>query len=289
MAAAPQGSPLLAEIVTAEARIDAIAFRLTTANVPRCPRRVATLGARFHSAAIYDPAYRATASTMFGFGDRVGVETIVPSGPAARADIHIGDVLLSVDKPGSADLARLDTVRDFVERLAPQKPVLIDFRRGESSLSLSVTPIAACRSRFELLLGKRFVADADGETVRIGAGFLTFPDGQLAAVMAHEFAHNILRHRARSAELRIASGLAGEFGRSARLTLAMEDEADRLSLHLLADAGYDPRDAATLWRENGATISGWLPRGSSHRSWSSRAAILQRDADDVMAGNAKAN
>src|SRR3546814_19596793 len=44
------------------------------------------------------------------------------------------------------------------------------------------------------------------------------------------------------------------FGRNARLIRTTEIEADRLSVVLLANAGYDPMAAARLWRDHGKRL-----------------------------------
>ena len=93
-------------------------------------------------------------------------------------------------------------------------------------------------------------------------------DDQLAAVLADGVAYNLQRQGARTVEdnrlymgtqlaADLASvvvpglGLASLAGSSAvahKIALAREQERDRISLSLLADAGYDPRQAPEAWR-----------------------------------------
>jgi predicted Zn-dependent protease len=115
-----------------------------------------------------------------------------------------------------------------------------------------------------------------GGKMAVYTGILSYtrtPDG-LAAVMGHEAAHAIARHGGENltrqglvnlvllgasaaaedengvyvAAAATAYGLLGEtaFSRS------QESEADELGLFIAADAGYDPREAISLWERMGA-------------------------------------
>src|SRR3546814_14264401 len=75
-------------------------------------------------------------------------------------------------------------------------------------------PLPACRSRFEVVLGNSFLAQADGELVQIGSRFLADYPQWVAAPIAHELAHNILRHRERLEEKGVSYGLLSGIGRN---------------------------------------------------------------------------
>jgi predicted Zn-dependent protease len=87
---------------------------------------------------------------------------------------------------------------------------------------------------------------------------------QLAAVIGHEVAHVIARHSAERMTMARVSGTAGAIGGAvigvgnagtlAALGLDLpfgrkqEDEADLLGLDYMAQAGFDPRAAVSLWK-----------------------------------------
>lgn len=99
-------------------------------------------------------------------------------------------------------------------------------------------------------------------------------DGELAAVIGHEIGHLEADHArermtgdiARQWGLRLIGflldvnevafareiaamlGIGAEFGLARPYGRAQELEADRLGLFMMADAGYDPHEAAELWR-----------------------------------------
>lgn len=275
---------LIRRIESADARIESIGYRLATANASLCSMPVSMTGIRLQSRARYAPNYRAA----LGSRAPVFIEAVVPGSPAAAVGLMPGDGVRAIDDDtsiGSAvpestlpTLNALDTAYAKLFTPSASGVTTLSVQRGPSEQRFTIRGVPGCRSRFELVLGKSYIADADGETIRIGAGFVErLADDRLAAVMAHELAHNILGHPARRTREGVANGIFAEFGRSARLIRKMEDEADRLSLRLLARSGYDPHAAIDLWREDGVAISGALGRGPSHRGSRSRAELMERE------------
>src|SRR3546814_4514002 len=92
---------------------------------------------------------------------------------------------------------------------------------------------------------------ADGERVQIGSRFLADYPQWVAAPIAHELAHNILRHRERLEEKGVSYGLLSGIGRNVGYFRQTELEADILSVSLLANANYDPHIALSFWRAYG--------------------------------------
>lgn len=79
-------------------------------------------------------------------------------------------------------------------------------------------------------------------------------DEEIAAVMAHEIAHNACRHITEGQSARIVSLFSKSLAKPSRAayyqaayTTESEDEADRVSLLYLALAGYDPVAASRIW------------------------------------------
>lgn len=130
----------------------------------------------------------------------------------------------------------------------------------------------ACHFRLELSTKKGANAYADGEKVVVTTAMMELAkeDTQLAFVLAHELAHNVMEHPQRSQGNviigAIVGGLAdavvasqgmrseGEFSRAGAYmgTLAyspaFELEADYIGLYILARAGYDITKAPSFWR-----------------------------------------
>jgi predicted Zn-dependent protease len=77
-------------------------------------------------------------------------------------------------------------------------------------------------------------------------------DDELAAVLAHTIAHDLLAHGRERATDENATGLAQMAWQVTVLTphsRLHEQEADRLAAELSARAGYDPRAAIALWQK----------------------------------------
>src|SRR3546814_17898408 len=62
---------------------------------------------------------------------------------------------------------RTDTLFPYTT-LFRSRPLTLHLRRDGVDHNRSVIPIPACRSRFEVVLGNSFLAQADGELVQIG-------------------------------------------------------------------------------------------------------------------------
>lgn len=278
---------------TADLRLATIAYRLTTANAALCDRLQPQIGMPIHALTQYGPAVRTVAITTFGFETTVGVEAVVPGGPAARAGVRANDSIVTINDAVQPPLPGMDApegagTRDAAEAAIAAspiaKPLQLTILRGGQRLPVAITPVAGCRSRFEVLLGSGLDASADGSVVQIGEKFFDgYTDDEIAVVVAHELSHNILRHRDRLDAAKINRGLLAELGRNGRLIRETEDQADLLGIYLLANAGYDPMSAPAFWRQKGGRIDGGLFRSRTHASSKARAEVLEVAARQIAA------
>ncbi len=139
----------------------------------------------------------------------------------------------------------------------------------------------------EILTTNERRARSDGRVLQISYGLASeLDDSELAVVVAHELAHVVLEHRRRLSEAGVVGGLLGEFGRNRRLTRTVETEADRLSAHLLANAGYDPAIAASFWLSDaGRLVSRGILRSRAYPSRRSRAELIEEEIALHLQGN----
>lgn len=144
-----------------------------------------------------------------------------------------------------------------------------------------------------------------GGKVAIYEGILPICQNEagLAVVMSHEIAHALARHGGeRMSQSAVSSGIeraiaiatrdkadhdrqlllaaygaASKYGIMLPYSREHESEADRIGLMLMAQAGYDPREAPEFWRRFGASTQGEKPAEflSTHPSDERRAAELQ--------------
>ena len=275
-----------------DARLAAIAQRLVTANAAICPEVVPAPGIVLHAVDQYEPAYRAGARAVFGFAAPVAVEWVVPGSAAARAGVRANDAVIAIGgrrlDPAEATAtssAHRDAAQELIESQPATAPLTLTIVRDGREQVVTIAPSPGCRSRFELVLGPGLTADADGQVVHIGVRFFAlFADDQVAAVVAHELAHDILRHRARLDAAHVDRGLLSEIGRNRRLIRRTEDEADRLSIHLLRNARYDPQVAIRFWRDEAPKIDGGVFRSRTHAGGRSRAEAMATELAAIPVG-----
>lgn len=283
-----------ASLRTVDRQLAGTAHRLVTANAPICADLSPAPGIVLHAVDQYPPEERAAAARALGMPTPVSVEAVVPGSAAAVAGVGEGEGLVAVngravrfEEQSGASSVNRDAARALIGDMPAAEPLRLTLRRDGTDREVTVAPSAGCRSTFELLLGPRLVAQADGATVQIGVGwFARVPEEEVAVLVAHELAHNILRHRARLDAAGVSRGVFAEVGRNGRLIRRTEEEADRLSVHLLRNAGYDPEVAVRFWTGAGDKADGGLFRSRTHAGAKSRARLIAAEIAS-MAGQAR--
>ena len=279
-ATAPADPSPYAALAALEARVAAIGFRLTTANAAWCPVQQPQFGWIWGDPRLYDADRRPEALAVYGAVDRDAsfVAALAPASPAAEAGMRVGVAIIGMQGsavPDGADahpFARITAIETQLAALPPTAPLALD--TGDAG-ALTLTPVAGCVSDFRVEASEKAGAVADGRMVLVHQGLAEFAqdDEALAAAIAHELAHNILRHRARLDAAGVDRGLGKQFGRSARLFKRTEVEADRLSVWLMADGGYDPSAAIRFWERHERP----LVRAVSHPPRSERIAAIKSE------------
>lgn len=276
-----------------EQRIAAIGFRLTTANAHWCPQQAPQLGWILGDPRLYDPARWPAAQAAYGAGltDTPFIAALAPDGPAASAGMTVGMAVAAINQtpplpPTNDPFTRIDGFETTVATLPATAMVHVTDANGTV---YHLTPVAGCASDFRVDAKDEATGSADGRLVQISAGLASFAsdDDELAAAVAHELAHNILRHRARLDAAGVKRGLLQQFGRSARLTRQTEVEADRLSVWLMQAAGYDPEAAVRFWETFGRRKGTVLFQAGTHPRWRARVAALQKEIDTIRAIKAR--
>ena len=217
--------------------------RLAIASANFCTRQSPALGFTLHDLSQYAPAYFRAARPMFVRPDLPAVLAVAVGGQAAIAGLQPGDAVAAVDgepvpPAGTDGLARVEAVITASERSAVDGRLSLTVVREGRAFVLDLAPPEGCAVRFQVQPGKELNARADGWLVEVSTSLVGFVRGsdELAAVLAHELAHNILRHRERVK------------GSSAASSRASELEADRLSVRLMHQAGFRAAAAGEFWR-----------------------------------------
>jgi len=173
---------------------------------------------------------------------------------------------------------RMAQILDALDSAFADGSAEVEIRRAGANVTLHVGTKPGCASRFQLVPSRSLNAEADGRYVQVTTAIAAYAadDGELAAVLAHEFAHNILGHRIRLDAARVSRGFFGNFGRNAERIRETEIEADRFSVYLLERAGYDPEAAVRFWSRFGRRGLNFL--GSpTHPNWRLRIAAFEAE------------
>lgn len=290
LAASPPPATLRAQIEVLQAldaRVQNVGWKLTRGNAAYCREVAPRIGLVVFDAAGF--ASPAAVRVSLGLPSDIAVEAVAADSPASRAGLRAGQALRVVagqavsalPAAGPSDYARLVGLHDRIDAalVAVGKVVVTD----DAGADFAMTGEPACVTRFELFSTGSDAA-ADGKRVVIGRKLVeALPpdplrgDELLAAALAHELAHNLLRHRARLA----ASG------RSWGKIKATEREADRLSVWLLANAGYDPHAAVRFFKRWGPKFDLGILAAPDHDGWKTRLRTVSAEVETMRATQAK--
>ena len=116
---------------------------------------------------------------------------------------------------------------------------------GANPRSVRVDPAVACDYSIEVLNSDKVNAYADGNKLRITKGMMWFAqdDAELAMVLSHELAHNIMGH-------------AGTFASVFYDKKSREADADYVGLYIMARGGFEIEKAPNFWRRLAAAFPG---------------------------------
>lgn len=163
----------------------------------------------------------------------------------------------------------------------------------------------SCYYYFMLSTGRDINAEADGTNIIIPTGMVRFVanDDELAYVMAHELAHNLMRHT--DAKITNASvgaifgavldaavasqggGANNGFENAGRSVGAIsyspsfEREADYIGAYIAARAGYDTRRAADFWRRLSYQVPDGADGGLTHPMNAERFVALNKTVTEI--------
>lgn len=258
-AAAEQGSTTLR---AADARVAAVAYRLAVGAAGQCAQSYPATGMLLHHLPEYDEAGRRIQIERYRLDRGPGVLTVLAGSPAARSGLAAGDVLLSVDGSPFPDPAAMAAQRErrtwraqvqeseaLLETALRRGPVRLRVLREGREREVTLGSVPGCPLRIRLARDDQLNAFAKDGYVVLTTRMLEFvrSDDELAIIIAHELAHELLDHEDRLEALKVPKGLLRGFGKNAARVKATEVEADRLGLKLSWAAGYDPTAAIGFW------------------------------------------
>lgn len=279
-------------------RLANIGYRLSQTNADFCRDVLPRMGWVLHDIAQYPGPELARAA--FTFESPISVLHVVKGAPADLAGVQVGDGFIGINYHDDSGVIRTSPIEDSdktndFERMArttahighalsrlaqhdlTNAPLITVVRDGET-LSLPFAINSGCASDYILDARDKIDAGANGRHVRVTLGVSRFimNDDEYAALVAHELAHNILKHRERLEAAKRGEGPMAKFGRNKRIK-TIEEEADRLSVWLMSNAGFDVNAAATfherLGKRKGKPFLGSL----THNKWRQRVGFVKEE------------
>lgn len=258
-----------------DTQLHSVGWRLAESNARFCPDPQQLVGLLPLDARSFKKPDEVRAA--LGLRGEFAVQAVAKDSPAAFAQLKPGDELLAIEgdalvnlpdvRPGS--FARLGALQTRIEQtLAAKGELALALRKDGTERRVVLKSRPVCRSRFELLTDGN-EASADGERITISRRYLSLArnDDEVAFLLGHELAHNILRHRA----------WLDKVGRSNANNRIAERAADRLAIWLMANAGYDIAQAPAFMEHWGQRQGSPLFRAASHDHWKARQKLVNEE------------
>ena len=309
-------------------RVDDVGYALLAAATPFCPGAlVSGTGVRFASIHSFSSTYQDAARAL-GFSDTLTIVSIARASAAARAGIALGDRVAGVNDgpaPRGPNAASL-VAREIAARGTSVPPPLLTLRRGDTTFLVDASARAEAPApttarapagerrvsvSTDLVCGYNLTASrkdevnawADGSSVAVTSAMLRFvtDNGELAAVLAHEIAHNALGHKALdkttiggpfsavvdTAVATLTTNTAVErrkqplAGGSMVFSQDQEREADDVAMYLLSRAEWPITEVTNLWRHTAQQNPGTIKYASAHPTSRARLVRLERAEREV--------
>ncbi|WP_236904408.1 M48 family metallopeptidase [Collimonas fungivorans] len=245
------------------------------------------------------------AASALGLSDQLQVTGVLAGSGAAKVGLQRGDLLVSIqDKPVPVGA---DAERQTALLLGPlvngRNSIKVIIARNGANQTLNIPLTRACAFGIELGNTENVISYADGRRVLISSGMMKYTknDDELALVIAKEMAHNTLTHPSRQRNTATMTGVIDNLIRLKPDTAALngmagvkpypqqlDAAADKLSLYMVARAGYKVDDAAVFWQRLATSYPASVLNGYTaiHPGTDYRLSAIQQAVSDIQAKQA---
>ena len=311
--AAPQVTPEMAaaaetltRMATLQDRLYKVAAPLLIDNAELCTRHARNLlGFTAKNRHTYPGSYNEAAHVVLGMGERLQVTNVLAGSGAAKAGLRQGDELVAAgDKPlptGPNALSQAGAVFGPIVTKQASLPLTIERRGQQRDVTVPVT--RACAFGIELGNADNVNAYADGQRVMVTRGMMGFVqnDDELAYVVAHTMAHNMLGHAATQRNAATIGSVVDDLTRIApdtsmlitgggikAMPASLDTAADRLAVYLLARADYRVEGVSAFWKRFAETYPATVLNGhtANHPALAQRTAAIDKAVAEVKAKKA---
>ncbi|HSR62632.1 MAG TPA: M48 family metallopeptidase [Gammaproteobacteria bacterium] len=259
----------LREAVRNEQRLHDVAWPILAAGRPLCIDRYRrATGIKYSNKHNIPEEMQDAAVSEFDMGENLQILAIAEGSPAALAGLQVGDIIMSVN--GESAPVGEEAAKKMAELIKEQgeKSDQLDFvvhREGISN-TINVTPVEICDYPVLVVNKDDVNAFADGNNIFVTQGMMDFTrsNNELSLVVAHELAHNNMRHiKAKKTNYLLGfladlllGGLTGvdlgiRYAAAQAYSKDFEAEADYVGMYIMARAGNELEGAPEFWRRMG--------------------------------------
>jgi hypothetical protein len=256
----------LSQMVTLQDRLYRIAGPLLINNADLCRTQARNLlGFTAKNKYSYSGEFVDAAQAVLNYGDRLEVASVLAGSGAVRAGLRKGDVLVAAD--GKLLPVGANAESDAAAILGPlatnNRVLTLTVARGGANQQLKLPVTRACAFKIDIGNSDNVNAYSDGQRVLITRGMINFAqsDEAIAYVLAKDIAHNVLGHAATTKQaytvgsiidnlVAVRPDLSMLIGSAGVKPMPQELDAaaDRLSLYMVARAGYSVDGAHAFWQ-----------------------------------------
>jgi hypothetical protein len=271
------------EWLTRTLQLESVAYAIGTANADRCDHPQEATGLVLHDLASYDSDERPAVAQRFALGMGFGVLGVVAGSRADQAGLRAGDEIVGAEAlnlrtfgrdaiADHGDHTRVTEFTDLLDRHLHAGGMRLTVRNGSTLRQLTLTGAPACGGHVTYVPHGSLNAWSDGENVAVTDAMMHFTrnDNELAFVVAHEFAHNLLHH---AEETGRPPKWMAMFGIGTIGIKRDEVAADTFAVDLLDRTRFDARGAEPMIRRTWAMIL--LDMGLTHPGAARRVSIIE--------------
>jgi len=277
-------------------RLASIGGRILRDGARFCDKKAFSYGFFAWDETFFGEKWKKAFARSDGVSDLISVGGIIPGSQAEKAGLHVGDILVAVGGKSLPVGEKAHEKYNEYTTKAGENGAAVAFRvrRDGTELTFDLPPETVCNYTFALESEDVLNAYADGKQIHVTSRIMNFirTDQELALVLSHELAHNVMGH-VQTAKTNTLLGGAGGFlidavaalsgyntggefthlgarqGRAA-YSVAFEQEADYVALYIMNEAGFNIDGAANFWRRMAASSPLGIDRASTHPSTSAR-------------------
>ena len=243
---------------------------LSAASSMNIDDAILTCGYAFVTKDTFKKDFQEIARRYFNLSDKPVVYFVHPKFPAEKAGLKPGDRIVSINGNGLSDKSFKEVIAITQDnKTVKDKPFSIIVERDGNILELNINPISCCKYNILLVPEDSINAFSDGKNIIFTNGLVRFCENndELAFVVAHEIAHNVMGHISKKKGnvaigsvfdvlLAVTLGVntGGAFGKmgGAAYSKGFEYEADYAGLYIAARAGHDVSSAPNFFRRMAA-------------------------------------